>query len=178
MQNRLRRSARAIFAGAVLSWCATAEPAAAECGGAKAVDACMTGAWKQTGGGEMEWMIRNLPSALRLQGAARNQQIMVLNGDGGYWTAAMEGSGPIRLQGSGAAIHSAAGAKLRSRGQWSAAQGKLRLCSKSGGSPQDAPAAFEYTCSGDSLETRHTMPGMSEPITTQYERIPVGRAGQ
>lgn len=176
---------------AIFALCLGSGPAAAECAGSDAIDRCLVGAWKQTGGGAVEWMRRNMPPGMTIPRTQQSGQFVVLNKDGSFWTAPVSGDVTIRMEGSDGLMQAEGNIKVQASGRWSAADGKFHLCTDEqkfegqarvtipggGGhtmplSPPrpTGPVAFDYTCSGDTLETVQAMAGVADPMTTQYER--------
>lgn len=170
--------------------CLGTAPAHAGCAGSDAIDQCLVGAWKQTGGGAVEWMRRNMPPGMSIPKASQSGQLVVLNRDGSFWSAPASGDVTIRMQGADGAKQAEGNIKAQARGRWSAADGTFHLCTDEqkfegqarmtgpGGThsmpltpPSPAgPVAFGYTCAGDTLETVQSFPGMPDPMTTQYAR--------
>jgi hypothetical protein len=168
-----------------------AVPAAADCAGSKAIDSCLVGAWKQTGGGAVEWMRRNMPPGMTIPPAGQSGQLVVLNKDGSFWTAPLTGNVTIRMEDPRGAMQAEGDIKVQAKGRWSAADSKFHLCTdeqkfegqaqvKVPGAdrhtmplnppPSTGPTTFGYKCAGDTLETRQAIPGVADPMTTQYAR--------
>lgn len=172
-------------------------PAAAGCAGVDALDACLAGAWKQTGGGPVEWMKRNMPPGMSVPGMDRGKRIIVLDRNGGFRTAPVSSDITFRMEGQGSVRIE--GGEIRTSGRWAAADGVLHLCPDDqqvegqarvtvpgagaqniplGRPASDGPARLEYSCAGDTLETVQAVPGMGDKITTRYERTGADEAAQ
>ena len=72
---------------ALLAAITLSEAAVAECG-SHAIDACLVGAWKQTGGGAAEWMRENMKMA-QVKMFASNA-VITLNRDGTLSTSQLD----------------------------------------------------------------------------------------
>lgn len=158
---------------------------AAECGTHEA-DACLVGAWKQTGGGAAEWMRQNLKMAQVKMSAS--DVVITLNGDGTFSMSKVEANAEVTAK--GAETQASAHMTSQGSGQWSAAGGKLILCLNAVAStgtaqiklpngttmnlpvPQAKPSAstMSYTCSGDTLSTVQPM-AQNSTMTTTYARM-------
>lgn len=189
---------RAILAGqcrpalaAVLGMYLAAAPAHAGCAGVEAIDRCLLGGWKQSGGGAVEWMRRNMPPGMSIPRAQQSEQLVVFNKDGTYWTAPMKGEVTLRMESPDGVIQADGNVEAQASGRWAAADGAFHLCADDqkfnartrmaapdGSShampltppPATGPVAFGYKCSGDALATVQPVPGIDDPITTQYQR--------
>jgi hypothetical protein len=200
MKYDLYRAGRGMLlaAAAMMLGTGTAVPAAAECAGASAIDACLVGAWKQTGGGPVEWMKRNMPPGMSVPGADQGERIIVLDRNGGFRTAPMSSDITFRMEGQGGAVR-IEGGEVQASGRWSAANGKFHLCMETqkvegqarvtvpgagqqtmpfGQPSATGPMTLDYACSDDTLETTQPVPGMDDPITTRYARTEAEGAGQ
>lgn len=199
MKYDLYRAGRGMLlaAAAMMLGTGTAVPAAAECAGASAIDACLVGAWKQTGGGPVEWMKRNMPPGMTIPAADQSGRVFVLDRDGGFRTAPMSSDITFRMEGRGSVRIE--GGEVQASGRWAAADGVLHLCPDDqkfegqarvtvpgagqqtmplGQPSATGPMTLDYACSGDTLETSQPVPGMDDSITTQYARTEAEGAGQ
>lgn len=169
-----------------------APPAHAECAGLTTVDTCLVGAWRQSGGGAVEWMKRNMPPGMPVPQVNTSGQMIVLNRDGSYWTTPMTAKTTIKLGGSEGALRAEGTMTAQSKGRWSSQSGTLNLCPDEetmngqmqftgpGGRRHTMPMALQpthgsmnlvYRCAGEGLETEMTIPGMKDPMTTRYARV-------
>lgn len=71
----------------LLAALATTAPAKAECMENSAIDSRLAGAWRQSGGGMVEWMKRNMPPGMPVPQIDQSGQVIAFNKDGTYWTA-------------------------------------------------------------------------------------------
>lgn len=76
---------------------ASASAAHAGCTTSPAVDACLVGTWKQTGGGAAEWMRQNLKMAQ--VGAVASNGMLTFNADGTFSTSKLDAKAEARGQG-------------------------------------------------------------------------------
>jgi hypothetical protein len=161
------------------------EAAGAECGN-NAIDACLIGAWQQTGGGAAEWMRENMKMA-QVKMSASNA-VITLNRDGTLSTSQVDTKAEVAAK--NAEMQASAQMTSQGSGQWSAAEGKLTLCMDavaSTGSAQlklpngmtlampmqqakPSVSTMSYTCSGDTLSTVQPMPN-NTTMTTTYSRV-------
>ncbi len=161
------------------------QAAAAECGETK-VDACLVGAWKQTGGGAAEWMRENMKMAQVKMSA--NNAVITLNRDGTLSTSQIDTNAEVAAE--DAQMQATAHMTSQGSGKWSAAGGKLTLCLDavaSQGSAQiklpngmtmtmpmqqakPSVSTMSYTCSGDTLSTVQVMFNNTS-MTTTYSRV-------
>lgn len=174
-----------IALAAVLAAFVSGEAAAAECGN-HAVDACLIGAWKQTGGGAAEWMRENMKMAQVKMLAS--DAVITLNRDGTFSTSKVDANAEVAAK--NAEMQASAHMTSQASGQWSAAGGKLTLCMDavaSKGSAQiklpngmtvnmstpqvKASVSTMDSCSGNSLSTEQPMP-QNTTMTTTYSRAP------
>ncbi len=150
---------------------------------AVARDACLVGSWTPLGNGAADWVRRQAPGMrMAITQQAANLRLDV---DGSYRAQAQveaEASGPSRRARSNAAYSAS--------GSWTSADGRLTLAPATSASrgavevgPGDGrssrmalpaataqPAMQEYSCSGDTLETRMRIPGSADPIVQRYRR--------
>ena len=163
------------------------EAGCAACGDLDVTDACVVGAWTQSGGGPIAWMQREL-EGLEIPSGERRNVIEVYRADGTFWTGELTADLTFEAldesQGGGE-VHG------QTAGRWSADAGKLNLChdrvavageitmtypdgqSITGAVPTpSAPevVSMDYSCAETLLETRLPIPGVSTPIETQYRR--------
>lgn len=157
------------------------------CGGLETTDACIVGAWTQSGGGPIAWMQREL-EGLEIPHGERRNVIEVYRSDGSFWTGEL--TADLTFE---ALDDSRGGGEVHARrgGRWSAGDGRLNLCHDhvavageitmtypdgqkiSGSIPTpSAPevVSMEYSCTESSLETRLSIPGVAAPMDTQYRR--------
>lgn len=159
----------------------------ADCMNSQAIDTCLVGTWKQSGGGAAEWMRQNLKMAQVSVSASNN--MMTLNSDGTFSTAKTESSAHVAAK-EGAPVQASGHMTAEAKGQWSAGDGKLNLCVTaldSSGSIQmqgkngmttnvpmppmkPSAAAVTYSCDGDTMSTVQPMPSNST-MTTTYTRV-------
>jgi hypothetical protein len=178
-----RRSGIA-FAAALAAFISN-EATAAECGNHE-VDACLIGAWKQTGGGAAEWMRENMKMAQVKMSAS--DAVITLNRDGTFSTSQVDANAEVAAKNT--EMQASAHMTSQGSGQWSAADGKLTLCidavvSKGSAQvklpngmtmnmkmPQAKPSmsTMSYSCSGDVLSTVQPMP-QNTTMTTTYSRV-------
>lgn len=199
MKQSLPVTAPAIVLGAAFMLPLNPVPAVAECAGAATLDTCLVGAWRQSGGGAVEWMRRNMPPGTPLPNVNTGAQLTVYNKDGSYWSAPVPDQTTIRLQGSDGNLRIDGNLKVKARGRWSVASAMLHLCTDHqtfegearitvpGGQSHvlplpvpeaSGPVSFGYRCSGNTLETRKSFPGMADPMVTRFERTGAGNAGR
>lgn len=162
------------------------------CAGSRAIDRCLVGAWRQTGGGAVEWMRRNMPPGLSIPNVNAGEQAMVLMEDGTYWTAPFSQELTILIEGRDGTTRADGRGVAQASGRWSAEGGRLNLCADSeafsgravftppsGGRftmPLAAPGpsgpmSYDYTCSAGSLETRLGFSGIPDPMVTQFSAM-------
>lgn len=164
--------------------------AAGECQGSSEIDSCLVGAWKQSGGGAVEWMRQVMPQ-MQIPHAEQRGGIIVLKPDGTYFTTPMTANTTIVLEDDGRVLKADGELVTEATGNWSASEGKLNLCQAGGSVAGSAkltmpggqmtmplpnpgtsgPMQMDYSCSGDSFETRLSMPGMPIPMKTTYSRV-------
>ena len=196
MRQSLRRVVPAILLCVLSVLSLKPAPATAECAGSATLDACLVGTWRQTGGGAVEWMHRNMPPGMPVPVVDTSAQLTVYNKDGSYWSAPISGQTAIHTEGDDGNLRISGKLKVKARGRWSAASGALHLCTDHqmfegqarvtapGGqshvmplpvSPSSGPVSFGYRCSGNKLETRQSFPGIADPMVTQFERTVAGK---
>jgi hypothetical protein len=154
------------------------------CQGSDALDACLFGTWEMSGGGPAEWMRAQGISASFSHDGDRH---MTLRADGVFGTSGFAVSSTqlgrdILWEGEGAVTGAAGG--------WSAEGGLLNLCIEAGGGmrgtvtgttpegsremPANAPPggsmSLRYSCTGGTLTTVMTMPGLPDMVT-DYRKI-------
>jgi hypothetical protein len=181
---RLARISGILLAAAIASLSAS-EGIAAECGD-QTVDACLIGAWKQTGGGAAEWMHENMKMA-QVEVSANNA-VINLNRDGTLSTSQIDTNAEVAVEGT--QMQATARMTSQGSGKWSAAGGKLTLCLDAVASQGSAQirlpngttmtmpmqqakptvSSMSYTCSGDALSTVQSMFN-NTTITTTYSRV-------
>jgi len=177
---------RALIVAMALAAFAPAGVADAGCTASPAVDACLVGTWKQTGGGAAEWMRQNLKMAQI--GAVASNGTLTFNGDGTFSTSKVDAKAEVGAK--DAPMHATGQVSGQASGQWSAAGGTLTLCMTDVSSkgmielkgpngervkmamPQMKPAAssISYTCNGDTLSTTQPMP-KNTTMTTTYTKV-------
>jgi hypothetical protein len=171
----------------VLAMTAFAPGAAhAGCTASPAVDTCLVGTWKQTGGGAAEWMRQNLKMAQ--VGAVASNGTLTFNADGTFSTSKVDTKAEVGAK--DAPMHATGQMSGQAGGEWSAAGGMLTLCMTAVSSkgtielkgpsgegmkmamPQMKPAAasMSYTCDGDTLSTVQPMP-KNTTMTTTYTKV-------
>lgn len=163
----------------------SSEAAAAGCGN-HVIDACLIGAWKQTGGGAAEWMRENMKMA-QVKMSVRDA-VITLNRDGTFSTSQVGANAEVAAK--DAEMQASAQMTSQGSGQWSAADGNLTLCMDAVASkgsaqiklpngtmmtmkmPETKPSVstMSYTCSGDALSTVQAMPHETT-MTTTYSRV-------
>lgn len=161
------------------------------CAESKEVDACLVGSWQQTGGGAIEWMRRHMPPGATIPVNDSGPQIMILRDDGTYFTLPFSQRNVIVMQGrDGPTTADGTGSVQMATGKWSISDGKLAFCQETGGlsgsaevttprtestmsfgSPGAATIKQSYSCGETSLQTSQSIPGISDPITTQFNKI-------
>ncbi len=171
---------------AALATIALGGTAQAECAATPAIDTCLVGTWKQTGGGAAEWMRQNLKMA-QVKAPASNGTL-TFNGDGTFSTSKVDSKAEVTAK--DAAVHATGQMSAQAGGKWSAAGGTLTLCmtnvSSSGTIEMKGPSGegikmpmpqmkptnstMTYTCSGDSFSTVQPMP-KNTTMTTTYTRV-------
>lgn len=170
----------------VLSLTAWPGPVRAECQPPLAIDKCLVGSWKQTGGGAAEWMRQNLKMAQ--VNAPPSNGTLTFNGDGTFSTSKVNSKAEVTAK--DATMQATGQMSAQAAGQWSAAGGTLTLCMTSANSkgtielkgaggekikmamPQMKPAntSMTYDCAGDTLTTTQPMP-KNTMMTTTYARV-------
>lgn len=98
--------------------------AQAGCTASPAVDACLVGTWKQTGGGAAEWMRQNLKMAQ--VGAVASNGTLTFNADGTFSTSKVDAKAEVGAK--DAPMHATGQMSGQASGQWSASGGALTLC--------------------------------------------------
>jgi len=152
-----------------------------------AVDDCLLGTWKQTGGGAADWMREHMKMAqIKIQASEAS---FTFNGDGTFSTSKINTKTEVTAK--DAPIKATGSMSTQGSGLWSAADGKLTLCvtavDAKGGMALKAPGGqstnipmphmgpsevtMTYTCDGDTLSTVQAMP-MNSTMTTTYTRAP------
>ena len=162
------------------------------CASGTATDACLVGTWRVTGGGSLQWLRDNMPSAARFAGNASTAEL-VLQRDGMFRTGQVSAS--ISMQPGESATRAEGDARLQASGRWSAADGQLNMCMDLAALDGEArlvardetvrmplpplppsETSVSYTCSGDTLRTTQPMPrhggGEYPPMETIYTRVP------
>lgn len=191
MRHAPGTTARTVLLGASIALLCTGNPASAACAGMEAIDACLVGAWRQTGGGAVEWMRRNMQKGMTIPNTDQGDRVIVFNGDGGYRSAPASGKITMRMESAEGGLRADSDLKVQARGRWSAKSGMLHLCTDhqtfegraritTPGGPQQVmplpapqasgPTSFGYRCSKRALETRKSFPGIPNPMVTHYER--------
>lgn len=169
-----------------------APAAAAEdgCAGVSAVDRCLVGVWKKTGGGAVAWMRANMPPGVSIPEHTERGGIMRFAADGTYWTAPLGNDLVVQLETPDGIERYEGQGVASAAGRWSAQDGRMHLCTdsqvfagtvKAEGAPgpgmpvgppgSGGPLSQDYDCSGDSLETRKSFSGIPQPMVTQYSRV-------
>ncbi len=164
------------------------------CGGLEAIDECLVGAWRETGGGPIEWMRKVMKDSISIPEGERRNAISIFQSDGTYMTTPVTADITSIAETSHGTLRGDGNVVAQTSGRWSGEAGRLNLCqdhlrasgtvraTSSDGMDQTfqvpMPAApdvvtMEFSCSGSSLETRLPIPGTAEPIVTQYTRISV-----
>jgi len=167
------------------------EAACEPCGGSTAVDACLVGAWRQTGGGPIEWM-RKVMDGIAIPEGERHNVLDVFQADGTYFTAPLTAKITSIAETDRATLRGDAQVVAQTSGRWSGENGRLNLCqdqlrssgtvraTSSDGMDETFPVpvtaapdlvTLEFTCTDSTLETRLPIPGVPEPIVTQYSRV-------
>ena len=179
------RASTAAIAVALVAF-ASASGAQAGCTASPAVDACLVGTWKQTGGGVAEWMHQNLKMAQ--VGAVASNGTLTFNADGTFSTSKVDAKAELGAK--DAQTRATGQMSGQASGQWSAAGGSLTLCMTEVSSkgaiemkgpngeamkmamPQMKPASASlgYTCSGNTLSTVQPMP-KNTTMTTTYTKL-------
>jgi hypothetical protein len=177
----------AIAAYAILALVVWTDPVLADCLNSHAVDACLVGTWKQTGGGAAEWMRQNMKMAQVSVSASNN--MLTFNGDGTFSTSTADASAHVVAK-EGAPLQATGHMTAQGNGQWSVVDGKLNLCVTavdSSGSiqmqgdhgmttkvpmPQMKPSASSvtYRCDGDTMSTVQPMPH-NTTMSTTYAKV-------
>lgn len=165
-----------------------ATAAHADCQGVKAIDRCLVGTWKMTGGGAEEWMRKNLKGVHVASVSAANNNV-ILKADGTFITGKVTTKATVvsdkdKTTGTGTTA-------MQASGKWSAASGKLNFCPvtlNSNGNVQMKSASgstmtmttpkmqvtnntVAYTCNGNALTTVRSMP-RGTTMTTIYTKVP------
>lgn len=161
------------------------------CGGSSAVDECLVGAWRETGGGPIEWM-RQVMEGIEIPAGERRNVVEVYYSDGSYLTAPLTAEITAIAQTDHATLRGDGNMTVQASGRWSAEAGTLHLCQdqlhstgtlrarSSDGMDEMFPlpipqtpdiVSLDYTCTDSSLETRLPIPDVPQPIVTQYSRI-------
>jgi hypothetical protein len=165
------------------------------CGGSSAIDACVVGRWRETGGGPIEWMDKLMQRPKVVEGE-RHNVVKVYESDGTFLTTPLTAELTTAAETDEGDVRGEGQAVSRSSGRWSAEDGLLNLCQDrlhfEGQVEITVPdgitttmtvpapmgpesATMRYTCSETSLETSLTFPGIPEPMVTQYSRIEIPR---
>jgi hypothetical protein len=183
MGHKFRLSVATLTALSLTAW---SGPVLAECQAPLAVDKCLVGSWKQTGGGAAEWMRQNLKMAQ--VNAAPSNGTLTFNGDGTFSTSKVDSKAEVTAK--DATMQATGQMSAQAAGQWSAAGGTLTLCMTSADSkgtielkgaggekikmamPQMKPAntSMTYDCAVDTLTTTQPMP-KNTTMTTTYARV-------
>lgn len=161
------------------------------CGGSNAIDACIVGSWQETGGGPIEWMQKVMQRPRLLEGTRRNV-ITVYESDGTYATAPLSAELTVIAETNRGDMRGDSQAVSQTAGRWSAEDGQINLCQDQlrfrgklkATSPDGMTTIHElpisrtpetvtmrYACSESNLETTLTIPGVPEPMVTQYSRL-------
>lgn len=161
------------------------------CGGSRAIDACLVGAWRQTGGGPIEWM-RRVMDGIAIPEGERHNVLEVFYSDGTYMTAPLTADITAIAETDHGTLRGDANVVAQTSGRWSGQAGRLNLCQdqlRSSGTlratssdgldkmfPVPVTAApgvvtLEFTCTDSTLETKLPIPDVPEPIVTQYSRV-------
>jgi hypothetical protein len=114
-----------IAVGVILALAAWTGAARADCENSRAIDTCLVGTWKQTGGGAAEWMRQNLKMAQ--VSVQANNNTMIFNNDGTFATGKIDTSAQVAAK-EGAPMGATAHMAVEGSGQWSAGDGRLNLC--------------------------------------------------
>ncbi|MEM6422406.1 MAG: hypothetical protein AAF698_07435, partial [Pseudomonadota bacterium] len=154
------------------------------CGETRAVDACLVGTWRMSGGGPIEWM---RSQGLPITSAFSTPRIVQFLSDGIYATEPFDTGLTMELDED--AIGEAEAQVAVAVGRWSAEEGVLNICQDSGGlsgqmtartpsgsttrgisQPGMGTLTQSYSCARTSLTTSLPFRGMA-PMTTEYTRI-------
>ncbi|MBI3677053.1 MAG: hypothetical protein HY243_10630 [Proteobacteria bacterium] len=174
---------------ALLAITTFATAAEADCIGVQAVDRCLVGTWKMTGGGPQEWMRQNMKGAPIVQTSASNNTI-TLSADGTFSTGVVHSSATITAT-KGDTMRGTGNMTIQASGKWSAAAGKFNICpvtmSSSGKVNIEEPngrtmtmampkmpvknSTMTYTCAGNTMKTVKAMP-RGTAMTTIYTKVP------
>lgn len=165
------------------------------CRGISETDACLVGAWRQSGGGPVEWM-RSVMPGFEFPHAERTGGIMVLKSDGTYFTTPLSAGTTIVREDDGRVSKADGDVTVQASGRWSAADGKFNICQDTGsfqgrarltipGAGQHTMAlpdpgstgslSLDYTCSAGGFRTSLMLSGFPRPMETQYSRVSVER---
>jgi hypothetical protein len=182
-------SHRIVFSAPAAAFMSLASVAAhADCK-TTAVDNCLVGTWKQTGGGVAEWMREHMKNMAQIKIDASGAA-MTLNSDGTFSTSKVDTKSEVTVKEE--PVTAMGNMSTQGSGRWSAADGTLTLCMTAidaQGSmsfkgpdgkmtsmkmPQMKPTdtSMSYTCEGDTLSTVQTMPmgEMTRPTRACAER--------
>lgn len=163
------------------------EAGCGSCGDLDVTDACVVGAWTQSGGGPIAWMQREL-EGLDIPRGERRNVVRLFGSDGTFWTGEL--TADLTFE---ALDDSTGGGEVHGQtaGRWSTGEGRLNLChdraavageiSMTYPDGQTITAAvptpstpevvsMDYICTETTLETRLSIPGVSTPMETQYRR--------
>lgn len=165
---------------------ATCQP----CAGSRETDACLVGAWRQTGGGAIEWLRANLPPEITLPYAEQSEAVFVLLADGSYVALPVDLAATFHLHRPDGIERALGSGSAEGAGRWSIVGGQLALCQDSGGllgsmtlttaeDEVEVPVAvagaaslvMSYACDAGSLSTSLTLASDLPPMVTTYERI-------
>jgi len=162
------------------------------CGEVDEVDSCLVGTWRQSGGGAIEWIRRQLPPDITIPRFEQSGSLFVFRADGTYLTAPVEVEMSVRARTAEGVARGEGGAVSWSAGRWSAHEGTLTVCPDAEsvrgamtvthpeGISMTAPmvnpepgrtAAMRYTCGEARLETSIRFPTSPDPLTTVHSRV-------
>jgi hypothetical protein len=154
------------------------------CGASSQTDPCLVGAWRQSGGGPLEFLRRTLPPEL-FQRLEANPQELFFRADGTVQTGGGTGAigasrGGVRFDGQG---------RYNASGRWSTSGGTLTICPdvlavrgrvevEAGGERgsfalppvPSQPTVSRYSCSADRLTTTVPMGG-GGTMSTTFSRV-------
>ncbi len=166
---------------------ATCQP----CAGSREIDSCLVGAWRQSGGGAVEWLRAVLPPDVSIPHVAQSEAIFALQADGSFITLPLTQEITILVQTPDGIARAEGQGMAQGAGRWSAVGGQLNICQDSGGllgsmtmttpkgftgsgsldTPGAGTLAQSYSCVGDSLTTSLDFGGGLPPMTSDYQRL-------
>ena len=167
-------------------------PTQVGCANSTSVDSCLVGTWRQTGGGAVEWMRRELAGrSPEIDVRPPNDVPLTFRPDGTFSAPPLATSDFMGYNSRRGNAQARGVSQSQSSGTWSASKGFVALCAaqqewRTAGTiqkdrkttPYSAaisgaadPMQMSYSCSENQLETRLEIQGSRHPMTTIYSKI-------